>query len=218
MKYRLAIFDMDGTILYTLEDLKNALNYALRKNGFPERTLEETRRFVGNGRMRLIERAVPEGTAPSVTEALFCDLDGYYRRHCLDCARPYDGVPELLRSLRGLGIKTAVSSNKADSEVRTLAGHFFPGLFDLAAGDREGLRRKPYPDGTLEIMKTLGATPEETVFVGDSDVDIDTARAAGVASISVCWGFRDEAFLKAHGAEILARTPDEVLAATRKYM
>lgn len=210
MKYDLAIFDMDGTVLDTLRDLADSINYALRTCGLPERTTDEVRQFVGNGRRVLTEKASPPGTPPEVLQRVYAGQDAYYRVHCRDNARPYDGVPGLLRSLREAGVKTAVSSNKAHTEVISLAETFFPGLFDMALGDREGARRKPAPDSAFEIMRALGVQPGRTVYIGDSDVDIMTAKNAGVDVISACWGFRDEGFLREHGAVTLAHTPEQV--------
>ncbi len=212
-RYGLAVFDMDGTVLNTLRDLADAINYGLRSCGLPERTLEEARSFVGNGRRVLVERAVTQGrgkASPELLDRVYEGLDTYYRAHCRDNTRPYDGIPELLRALRESGVKTAVSTNKSHTEAVSLAGTFFPGLFDMSLGDREGQRRKPAPDGVFEIMRSLGVPKERTVYIGDSDVDIMTAKNANIDLISVCWGFRGEAFLRSHGAETIVRKPSEI--------
>ncbi len=209
-KYALVVFDMDGTILNTLEDLWNSLNHTLSQNGYPERTLEETRTFVGNGIRKLIERALPAGTANEEVDRMYGKFIPYYQLHCADKTRPYAGVTELLRTLRGAGFLTAVVSNKADSAVQELCTQYFEGLFDYAIGEKPGMRKKPAPDAVDEVLERLGVQREKAVYIGDSEVDIATAKNAGLDSIIVKWGFREEDFLKEHGAEVLAATPKEV--------
>lgn len=211
MKYRLAIFDLDGTILYTLEDLKISLNFALSANGLPERTLDETRRFVGNGIRKLIERAVPENSDPGLTDKVFDDFNLHYKEHCTDHTRPYEGITELLSALRAAGVKTAVLSNKADYGVQELCARYFPDMFDYAAGERAGVRKKPAPDGVFTILETLGVAAAEAVYIGDSEVDIETAENSGTDSIIVDWGFRDRELLISRGARVIASAPKEVL-------
>lgn len=206
---KLAIFDLDGTILDTLEDLAEATNYALRENGYPERTLEEIRRFVGNGAKNLIIRAVPVNDTDAVRR-VYESFNQYYSAHTIVHTAPYPGILELLRSLRTRGILTAVVSNKPDYGVQTLCEQFFPGLFDYATGEREGIRRKPAPDSCLAVMEALHVSPADTVYIGDSDVDIDTARNAGMPCISVSYGFRSTAFLQEHGASAIAATVEEL--------
>ena len=210
MKYQLMIFDLDGTLLNTLEDLTDSVNYVLWKHGFPERTLEEVRGFVGDGIHKLLERSVPEGTAPFMVEECFKDFIPYYKAHCADKTRPYDGIPELLDRLRENGVKTAVVSNKADYAAKELCARYFPGMFDEVVGERVGIHRKPSPDSVNEVIRLLGATKEETVYVGDSDVDVQTAENAGIDGIFVAWGFKGEAFLKEAGAENIVNSPDEI--------
>ncbi len=212
MKYRAVVFDMDGTILDTLEDMRRSVNAALAAEGFPPRTLDEVRRFVGNGNRRLVERAVPAGTGPDAVERVFHGFHAHYRVHCADHIRIYPGILELLRRLRAAGVRTAVVSNKADYAVQALADECFPGLFDAAAGEKDGVRRKPAPDGVLAVLAALGVPPSEAVYVGDSEVDIETARNAGLPCISVTWGFRPEAYLIGQGAERTAGTADELAA------
>ena len=209
-KYKMLIFDMDGTILYTLEDLKNTTNYALNEHGFPERTLEEVRRFVGNGIHKLIERAVPEGTSDADIEAVFTTFEIYYKDHCMDTTRPYDGINDLLTKLRAKGYMTAVVSNKVDFAVQDLVKDFFIGQFDIAIGEREGVRKKPAPDSVYEVLKEFHLGKDEVIYIGDSDTDLDTARNAGVACIGACWGFRGRAFLEAHGAKLLAENVSDI--------
>lgn len=210
MKYKLAIFDMDGTILNTLDDLADSTNYALRGNGLPERTIEEVRRFVGNGIRKLIERAVPAGTEVSQIDRVHESFTAYYKVHCADRTRPYEGIIELVRDLRAAGCMTAVVSNKADYGVQTLCRDYFPGLFDMAVGEREGIRKKPSPDSVNEVLEKLSVARADAVYIGDSDVDIETAKNAGLDCISVEWGFRDREFLIEHGAGKLVREPREI--------
>ena len=210
-KYKMLIFDMDGTILYTLEDLKNTTNYALNEHGFPERTLEEVRRFVGNGIHKLIERAVPEGTSDADIEAVFTTFEIYYKDHCMDRTRPYDGINDLLTKLRAKGYMTAVVSNKVDFAVQDLVKDFFIGQFDIAIGEREGVRKKPAPDSVYEVLKEFHLGKDEVIYIGDSDVDYATARNAGVDCILVEWGFRDRAFLESLGATVFAKKPEDIL-------
>lgn len=211
-KYKMLIFDMDGTILYTLEDLKNTTNYALQKHGFPERTLEEVRQFVGNGIHKLIERAVPATTSDEQIENVFQTFEIYYKDHCMDTTKPYDGIPELLKNLREKGFMTAVVSNKVDFAVQDLVHDFFEGLFDIAIGEREGVRKKPAPDSVYEVLKAYQLSKEEIIYIGDSDVDFKTAKNADVDCILVEWGFRDRSFLESLGATVFAKKPEDILS------
>lgn len=211
MKYKAAVFDMDGTILDTLKDLADAMNYELRKNGMPERTIDEIRRFVGNGIRKLIERAVPPETRPAVIDAIFADFVDYYKTHCEIATKPYAGIETLVKKLRQAGIKTAVNSNKADAAVQILCEKYFPNLFDLAVGEKEGIARKPAPDSVNEILRQFGVNKNEAFYIGDSDVDFETARNAGLDFIGVDWGFRGKDFLRACGAEKIAVNTEDVL-------
>lgn len=211
-KYDLIIFDMDGTILDTLEDLTDSLNVVLSKNGIPERSLEEVRSFVGNGIRLLIERAVPETTSADVINQVYRDFMEYYPLHCSDKTKAYEGIPELLSSLREEGYSTAVISNKADVAVQELCRQYFEDSFDFAVGEREGILKKPAPDSVFEVMKRLQIEPQRTVYVGDSEVDVETAKNAQITCIAVNWGFRSEECLKAQGAEIIISEPKELLA------
>lgn len=210
--YKLLIFDLDGTILNTLEDLADSTNYALSKHHFPERTIEEVRRFVGNGIGKLIERAVPDGTNPEVTQRVLEDFKVHYGVHCADKTKPYDGIPELIGKLREQGYKTAVVSNKADFAVQQLCEDYFPGLFDFVVGEREGIRRKPAPDSVLEVLEKLHVKKRDALYIGDSEVDIKTADNAGVGRVSVEWGFRTKEELLLQGAKMIAKTPEEILS------
>ena len=211
MRYKLAVFDMDGTILNTLEDLTDSLNAALRLSGYPQRTIEEVRNFVGNGIRLLIERGVPQGTEITAIDKVHRDFMEYYQKHCADKTRPYDGIVELMQSLRQKGCKMAVVSNKADSAVKELSDRYFPGIFDISVGERQGILKKPAPDSVNEVLKQLQVAKEEAVYIGDSDVDIATARNVKMDCISVVWGFRKEEFLREQGAVVFARTPEDIL-------
>lgn len=212
MKYELIIFDMDGTILDTLEDLQSSLNHALALSGFAVRSLDEVRSFVGNGIGKLIERSLPASSLPAHFEKVYGDFMAHYTIHCTDLTRPYAGIPQLISTLRKKGCQTAVVSNKADAAVGELCRRYFPGLFDYAIGERKGLARKPEADLVNFVLKELNCPKEKTVYIGDSEVDIATAQNAGLDAIIVDWGFRDTAFLKKQGAKTIASSPEEILA------
>lgn len=208
--YKLAVFDMDGTILDTLEDLKDSTNFALQKCGYPTRTYDEVRRFVGNGIRKLIERAVPEGLSVEEIDRVHEVFTEHYKVHCADKTKAYDGIKPLIEKLRANGVKTAVVSNKADYGVQELCKEYFDGLFDYAVGEKEGIRRKPAPDSVNEALRALGIDKSEAVYIGDSDVDFETAKNAELPCISVLWGFRDEEFLREKGATLFVRKPEEI--------
>lgn len=207
-KYTLAIFDLDGTILNTLDDLAASVNAALAACALPPRTTDEVRSFVGNGIRKLIERSVPEGTDKGVADDVFAHFKEHYAVHCADRTAPYDGIIAVLEALRAEDIKTAVVSNKADFAVQELCSRYFEGLFDAAVGEREGIKIKPAPDSVNDVLGRLGESPENAVYIGDSDVDIQTARNACMDCISVSWGFRSEDFLRENGAERIAERPE----------
>ena len=209
--YNTYIFDLDGTLLSTLGDLAASCNYALRINGMPERTVDEVRQFVGNGVKKLMERAIPGGLDNDKFDKTYADFRQHYMQHNLDTTKPYDGVMEMLEELRKRGKKVAVVSNKFYAATQELCCHFFGDLVPVAIGEREDIRKKPAPDTVLEAMRQLGVTAERAVYIGDSDVDIDTARNSGMPCFSVLWGFRDKEFLLEHGATTLVSTPEEIL-------
>ena len=200
LMYRTAIFDLDGTLLDTIGDLAVATNHALEAFGMPTRTLEQTRASVGNGIRRLVERSVPEGTTQDVVDQVTDEFKAFYAENCNVLTKPYDGILDMLANLRAAGVRCAISSNKGDFAVQTLAKQYFDGLVDIAVGEREGVPRKPSPESILGIMEQLEADPKSTVYVGDSDVDIMTAANVGVPCISCSWGFRDTPFLLESGA------------------
>ncbi len=209
-KYKAVIFDLDGTLLDTLCDLCDSTNAALRAVGYPERTIDEVRRFVGNGIGLLIERALPGGRENPDYEKVLDAFKADYAKNCLNKTKPYDGVNELISVIKKRGIKTAVVSNKIDFAVKDLAKNFFPEL-DYALGETEGIRRKPAPDMMIRTCDFLGVKREDSLFVGDSDVDIETAKNAGTDCVSVTWGFRDREFLIEHGASHFADKPSDIL-------
>lgn len=209
-KYDTVIFDLDGTLLDTLEDLTDAVNYALREFDMPERTIDEVRRFVGNGVRRLMELAVPDGLSNPVFEDVFAKFKEYYGVHCNDKTKAYDGVLPLLKELKSEGFALAIVSNKLDSAVKELSEIYFEGVVKVAIGEKTGVAKKPAPDTVYEALRELGMPKERAVYVGDSEVDVMTAKNAGLPCISVLWGFRDEAFLRQQGAERFAHTPAEV--------
>lgn len=205
------IFDLDGTLLYTLEDLKNAVNAALSQWNMPVCSLEQVRRYVGNGVRKLMERAVPQGIENPEFEQVFASFKDYYSRHCLDHTRPYPDIMHLLEELKARGIKMAIVSNKLDSAVKELNERFFHGYISVAIGETEGVAKKPAPDMVEKALDELGVEKGQAVYVGDSDVDIQTADHSGLPCISVAWGFRDEEFLRENGAAQLVKTPLELL-------
>lgn len=205
------IFDLDGTLLSTLNDLATSTNYALRWAGMPERTIEEIRMFVGNGVKLLMERAIPNGINNPKFEETYAKFREHYLEHNLDTTSPYDGIPELLRELKRRGKKLAIVSNKFYAATQDLAKHFFPDTIKVAIGERETIRKKPAPDTVLEALRQLGASKGGAVYIGDSDVDIMTAKNCGLPCISVLWGFRDKDFLIQHGGTIFVNKPSEIL-------
>lgn len=211
--YSTYIFDLDGTLLDTLADLAASVNYALRQCGMPEHSVEDVRRFVGNGVRLLMERAVPQGAGNPQFDAAFATFRQHYMAHSLDTTRPYDGIPEMLAALRAKGCRTAVVSNKFMLATQELMRHFFPDTIEVAIGEHEaeGIRKKPAPDTVIEALRQLGVGKENAVYIGDSDVDIQTACNCGLPCISVLWGFRDRDFLIQHGAETFISAPSELL-------
>ena len=212
MKKTTYIFDLDGTLLDTLQDLAAAVNFALRKNEMEEHSIDDIRRFVGNGVRKLIERAVPDGSKNPRIDEVFADFRSYYMQHSLDTTKPYDGITEILQELKMRGCKMAVVSNKMMAATQELVAHFFPEI-EVAIGENEaeGIRKKPAPDMVFEALNRLGAEAESAVYIGDSDVDIQTAKNAGVPCISVLWGFRNRKFLLEHGAQHFIEKPSEII-------
>ena len=210
MKFTLAIFDLDGTLLNTLEDLVRCTNYALSVNALPVRKAMEVRQFTGNGIHTLIERAVPAGTDEKTLQKVFGDFTENYREHCMDNTCPYHGIIDLLKNLKKRGIKLAVISNKADFAVQDLCSRFFPGIFDAVYGERPDIRRKPAPDAVNEVLQSLKVEKSAAVYIGDSEVDVETAKNAGLDLISVLWGFREKENLISCGAKNFAANMEEL--------
>ena len=210
MPYQTAVFDLDGTLLDTLEDLYRAVNHALTNHLLPLRSREEVRMFVGNGVEMLIRRAVPKDCDEETTRSALADFKAYYATICKDNTRPYDGILELLASLREQGIRVAVVSNKFDAATKALCAEYFGELVEVAIGERADVRKKPAPDTVFEALRELGVTAEGAVYIGDSDVDIETAKNCGMDCISVTWGLRDTEFLIENGATTFAHTPLEL--------
>ncbi len=211
MKYKAVIFDMDGTILNTLQDLTDATNFALKSFDMPERTIEEVRTFVGNGVKKLIERAVPENTSCEKTDQVLSRFLEYYSKHSNDNTCSYPGIQNLVVELKKLGIKTAVCTNKPDAPANALGKKYFDGLFDLILGQKEGLKTKPAPDGVNEILSIMNINRKDAVYIGDSDVDFETARNSDMDFIGVDWGFKGRKFLEALGAKTVVSSADEIL-------
>ena len=210
MRYDAVLLDMDGTVLDTLEDLTDAVNAALRQFGLPEVGADRARASLGHGALWLIGHCVPEGSPEELTARVLEWYRPYYDAHCRIKTKPYEGVVPLLERLRGAGLRLAVISNKQDGAVKELAAAFFPGLLDCAVGERPGVRRKPYPDSALAAAEAMGVAPERCIYVGDTEVDIETAANAGMACAAVCWGFRSREQLVAAGAERPAETVGEL--------
>ena len=233
--FNVFIFDLDGTLLDTLQDLATSVNYALQQHEMPTHSKDDIRRFVGNGVRLLMERAVPDGAQNPQFEAVFATFRQHYMQHSLDTTRPYDGIPEVIRELKACGCQLAVVSNKMMAATQELIRHFFPEI-TVAIGEHEaaGIRKKPAPDTVFEALRQLGIVvggengdgspdpssqgdcdqenrPHYPVYVGDSDVDIATAKNSGLPCISVLWGFRDKDFLLQHGATTFVEQPQELL-------
>ena len=208
--YKAVIFDLDGTLLNTLTDLYNSVNHGLRAFGFPERTIDEVRRFIGNGVKKLMERSTPEGTDEETNAKCLDAFRAHYLQHMADNTAPYEGVNELIEKLGAEGIRTAVVSNKLHSAVVDLCRDYFPAI-EEAIGVSVEEERKPNPVNVLKVLSLFGITADECIYVGDSEVDVQTAHNAGVKCIGVTWGFRDEDELIENGADFIVYNTDEVL-------
>lgn len=206
------IFDLDGTLMDTLDDLTASVNYCMEKHGGPVYDREDVRRKVGKGVYVLMEKALPEGRKNSHYADCIRDFSIYYEKHMLDHTKPFEGIPEMLDDLKEKGYKLAIVSNKFDAAVKELNQQFFSGKIEVAIGEAEakGIRRKPAPDTVFEAMKELGSRQENCIYVGDSEVDIETAANAGIPCISVTWGFKTPEFLEQHGAAHIVNTPEEL--------
>lgn len=210
MKCDAIIFDLDGTLTDTLCDLKNSVNFALREFGFPERTLDEVRSFVGNGVRKLIYSSVPENTDNETAECCLSVFKEHYKNNSLVETKPYDGIMQMLESLKNQGIKTAVVTNKMHEAAEEIVKIFFGDLIDITLGQVDGVSQKPQPDGIYHVLEKLSVSKEKAIYVGDSEVDCITAKNAGIPCIGVTWGFRDESVLVENGADYLADTPKDL--------
>lgn len=218
--YDTVIFDMDGTLLNTLEDLTDSVNAAMRTFGRPERTLEEIRQFVGNGVLKLMERSVPEGRGAADFEEIYEWFKDYYSKHSEEKTRPYEGIPELVSNLKNKGYKMAIVSNKFHDAVCHLSRLYFGDLLPVSIGENEaaGIRKKPAPDTVLSALRELGSESDKAVYVGDSEVDYATAVNSGLDCILVSWGFRDRKLLESLEPQAIVDTPDEILTFCEEKM
>ena len=200
------VFDLDGTLLNTLEDLQDSVNFALERQGFPLRDLGEIRSFVGNGIRLLMERAVPQNIDDETFEICFKDFCDYYKIHMEDKTAPYDGINDMLTNIKKSGFKTAIVTNKADFAAQDLCKRMFGENIDFVVGSSDDRPNKPAPDGVFYALEQLDSAIENTVFVGDADTDILTAKNAGLPSIGVLWGFRDREIIEEAGAEYIVES------------
>ncbi len=212
MKFDTIIFDLDGTLLNTLFDLKESTNFALKKYGYPEKTIDEVRMFVGNGVAKLIERALPDGINNPAYKNCLEDFKKDYKIRMYDHTAPYEGILEMLEKLNAAGIKTAVVSNKFDAAVKELCKKYFGKRIPVAIGESENVKKKPAPDSVLRAMDLLHARKDKTIYCGDSDVDVQTAKNSGLPCIGVSWGFRDKALLEKEGADYIVDSPNELIS------
>jgi len=212
MNKKAVIFDLDGTLLNTLEDLTDSTNFALSKFNFPQKTIDQVRRYVGNGVQRLIERAIPGGSSNPNFEKCLNLFKEHYKENMFNKTAPYDGIIPMLKKLKSHKIRTAVVSNKFDDAVKGLCKKYFDALIDFCAGENElqGIRKKPAPDTVLKVLKEFGIKSDDAIYIGDSEVDIQTAKNANIECISVLWGFKNKEFLINSGAQIIISKPDEI--------
>lgn len=207
---KLVIFDLDGTLLYTLEDLTNSVNYALELYGYAKRSLEEISTYVGNGVEQLMRQAVPADLDEHDFVRCYQSFKEHYSEHCCEKTRPYDGVMETLKVLKSRDVKIGIVSNKFQDAAEDVCEHYFEGLYDIVVGESDKCRRKPAPDGIDMICNKYNVDKEDVLFFGDSEVDIKTAENADVYCVSVLWGFRDRDFLAKNGAKIFISNPLDI--------
>ncbi len=211
MAIQTVIFDLDGTLLYSLEDLKDSVNFVMKKHCFKEYTIDEVREAIGNGVRLLMERILPKDIDKNLFEECLSEFKENYSKNMYNKTKPYDGVLDMLKALREEGYKIAVLSNKFDSAVKELSNKYFGELVDLAVGQKDGVKEKPSPLGIQEIAKELDTDIEACIMVGDSEVDIQTANNAGIDCISVTWGYKNIDFLYDNGATKLVYAPEDIL-------
>ena len=212
------IFDLDGTLLNTLEDLYISFNYAIESFGYPKRTINEIKSFVGNGIKKAIERALPKAIQEDELNKIIGVFKTYYTNNMYVKTKAYDGILPLLEELKDKGFQLAVVSNKYDSAVKNLCKEYFDGYIDIAIGEGNGIEKKPDPKGVLKSIKELNSTKEKSIYIGDSEVDIQTAQNAGIPCISVLWGFKDKEFLTNNGAKIFAEKPKDIIEIIEKKL
>ena len=205
------VFDMDGTVLNTLEDLTVSMNYVLDRFNMPGHRLEEYRLFFGNGVKEALRLSLPEGASADIIDEMMVVFKEHYDAHCMDRTRPYDGIVDVMRQLKEKGYRLAIVSNKIDSAVKELNDRFFADYVDTALGEKTGINRKPAPDMVYAALKEMGSTKEESIYIGDSEVDLMTARNSELPCISVLWGFRDKKYLIEQGADCFADRPEDII-------
>ena len=210
MKYQAVLFDMDVTVLDTLDDLCDSINHSLAEFSLPQVSREHVRQCLGNGAAFLVSHSIPAGSSPELEADVLAFYKPWYDAHCLIKTAPYEGILPMMQSLKEQGLRLAIISNKPNRAVQELSDAFFPGLLELSVGESPSVRRKPAPDTVLTAASQIGLSVDQCVYVGDSEVDLQTARNAGMDCISVTWGFRDEAQLIEAGASVLVRTPEEL--------
>ncbi len=218
MEKNTLIFDLDGTLLNTLEDLHISFNYAIMQFGYPERTIEEITSFVGNGIKKAIERALPHPVKEEELNQIINIFKEYYKEHMLEHTKPYNGIIQMLQDLKSNKCKIGVVSNKFDDAVKRLCKSYFGSLIDIAIGEGYGIKKKPNPKGVIKAIEKLNSTLEKSLYIGDSEVDIQTALNAGIPCISVLWGFKDKNFLTENGAKNFAEVPDDITKIIEKKM
>lgn len=212
MRYKTVIFDFDGTLLYTVQDLADAVNHAIAARGYPTHSVKAIERMIGNGVNMLMARALPQGFDTPGYEQMMTDFRAFYAEHCQDNTRPYDGVCEMLAELKAQGRGLAIVTNKYQTAAEQLRQRFFADSVDLIIGDYAGRRRKPEPDGVFAALEALGSDAAGAVYVGDTEVDMLTAKNAGTDCICVSWGYRTKAELTASGAPLIAEDPKQLLS------
>lgn len=210
-KYDTVIFDLDGTLLNSLEDLTDSVNYVLSLHDFPRRDITEIRNFVGNGVGRLIELSIPDGLNNSYYEQCISEFRTHYSKNMGNKTRAYDGIMDLFGQLSNEDFKMAIVSNKFDAAVKELAQSYFPGYIQVAIGESKNVARKPAPDSVIKALEQLGSVSDKAVYVGDSEVDVKTAKNAGLTCIGVTWGYRDREILECEGANYIINKPEELL-------
>jgi phosphoglycolate phosphatase len=209
---KIIIFDLDGTLLNTLDDLADSTNIVMKAFGYPQHSKEDIRNFVGNGVAKLIERAIPNGKENKNYNKCLDMFKEIYPKNMYNKTAPYQGITDMLKNLKEKGLIIAVVSNKFDLAVKELCEKYFPNLIDFCAGEneKEGIRKKPAPDTVLKVLEQYNLKNNDAIYVGDSEVDIQTAQNSNMPCISVCWGFKDREFLTNNGAEIIINTPTEI--------